>query len=305
MTMNDLHLHHPQKKTLRVATLAEKKAIQDECQLPLVSLFLLQKVLLDKCLLLTNLVSTYGSYMEVDLDFSSNRKLKNFLRSPAAFLAEAVRKCLNHEEEQKAKASGRILGCRWVLTWKTTPPEDLEDAAREAIEKSETTVLTADGKARVVLLGYQHPDIAEPEYRSSVKRRSLRLWMTGVKELREGLQVSDGGLLRILKDFYGSTTGGREPRNDGDRHRVIGYISGHVDDFNGDTSYPRWLQVKDQINKAYGWGTVKSGSYRHVGADIVETHNSKDGRYLEINQDFYTETLAALADLDIDAKMWH
>ena len=33
--------------------------------------------------------------------------------------------------------------------------------------------------------------------------------MTGVKELREGLQVSDGGLLRILKDFYGSTTGGR------------------------------------------------------------------------------------------------
>ena len=96
-----------------------------------------------------------------------------------------------------------------------------------------------------------------------------------------------------------------EPRNDGDRHRVIGYISGHVDDFNGDTSYPRWLQVKDQINKAYGWGTVKSGSYRHVGADIVETHNSKDGRYLEINQDFYTETLAALADLDIDAKMWH
>ena len=93
MTMNDLHLHHPQKKTLRVATLAEKKAIQDECQLPLVSLFLLQKVLLDKCLLLTNLVSTYGSYMEVDLDFSSNRKLKNFLRSPAAFLVAKLRDC--------------------------------------------------------------------------------------------------------------------------------------------------------------------------------------------------------------------
>lgn len=138
--MNDLHLHHPQKKTLRVATLAEKKAIQDECQLPLVSLFLLQKVLLDKCLLLTNLVSTYGSYMEVDLDFSSNRKLKNFLRSSfvivksvgafeslppealgsskeqGSFFFHSGRSrpqmySLSYEEEQEAKASGRILGC--------------------------------------------------------------------------------------------------------------------------------------------------------------------------------------------------
>lgn len=85
---------------------------------------------------------------------------------------------------------------------------------------------------------------------------------------------------------------------------MIGYISGHVDDFNmaGDTSNPRWLQAKDQIDKAYHWGAIKSGSYRRVGADIVKKHNSKDGRYLEINQDFYAETLA---DLDIDASRFH
>ena len=35
------------------------------------------------------------------------------------------------------------------------------------------------------------------------------MWTTGVKELHEALQVSDGGLLRILKNFYGSTTAPR------------------------------------------------------------------------------------------------
>ena len=80
---------------------------------------------------------------------------------------------------------------------------------------------------------------------------------------------------------------------------MIGYISGHVDDLNmaGDSN-PRWLKAKDQIDKAYHWGAIKSGSYRRVGADIVKKHNSKDGRYLEI----YAETLA---DLDIDASRFH
>ena len=40
-------------------------------------------------------------------------------------------------------------------------------------------------------------------------QESRRLWATGVKELRQSLGVSEGGLLRILKDFYGSTTAPR------------------------------------------------------------------------------------------------
>lgn len=53
MIVNDRLLQHLLKRTRRLVTLARKKAIQDECQPPLVSLFLVQKVCLDKCLLLT------------------------------------------------------------------------------------------------------------------------------------------------------------------------------------------------------------------------------------------------------------
>ena len=106
--------------------------------------------------------SEYGYVMELDLEFNSNRKMKKFLRSPSAFLvqqlrdtevryekltpamkrifdraknkevssfvtSEAVRKC-TEAEEREGWESGRVMSCRWVLTWKPTPPEDLEVA---------------------------------------------------------------------------------------------------------------------------------------------------------------------------------
>ena len=81
-------------------------------------------------------------------------------------------------------------------------------------------------------------------------------------------------------------------------------MCGHVDDFNraGDMQNPKWLAIRESINKAYKWGTSKTGSYRHVGADIIEKSNGIDGRYIEISQDFYVETLA---DLDIDPARFH
>ena len=39
---------------------------------------------------------------------------------------------------------------------------------------------------------------------------SKRLWTTGVSELRQALNIPENGVMRILKDFYGSTTA---PRN--------------------------------------------------------------------------------------------
>ena len=89
-----------------------------------------------------------------------------------------------------------------------------------------------------------------------------RLWTSGVKELREALQIPEGGVMRILKNFYGSTTAPRNlwenvnqsmlelggTRIKGDKcfwlwtekvqdengdvlTRPLGFMAGHVDDF--------------------------------------------------------------------------
>lgn len=130
------------------------------------------------------------------------------------------------------------------------------------------------------------------------------MWTQLTRELRQALGVSDGGLLRILKDSYGSTTAPRglwrdidcnvqklgarkilgDPCVCGYGHNqihalsipwtstrsFIGYIAGHVDDFNrsGNDENPLWVKVKDKINKLYRWGTAKTGQYRYVGCDL-------------------------------------
>ena len=126
--------------------------------------------------------SDEGYIMEMDLEFTSKRQWKKFIRSPAVYLVsklrncevrfdklspehkelftraktkeassflkqEAARKCKNFEEEQLAKSSGRLMGCRWVLTWKDVPPEEQFAAQHEALTDPNSTV-TADGTRR-------------------------------------------------------------------------------------------------------------------------------------------------------------
>ena len=98
--------------------------------------------------------------MDVELDLASNRQKKALKRNPNLFLAkklagsevnfrrlreelfsramnsevsslirtEAVRRCLNFEEQQEAKRSGRVLKSRWVLVWKSVPEESRAEA---------------------------------------------------------------------------------------------------------------------------------------------------------------------------------
>ena len=75
-------------------------------------------------------------------------------------------------------------------------------------------------------------------------------------------------------------------------------MGGHVDDFHrtGDLSNPRWCKIRQEVDKAYAWGTVKKGSYRHAGTDLVSKHSPEFGDYLEVNQDQFVETLQ---DLDL------
>ena len=80
---------------------------------------------------------------------------------------EAVRKCLSDAEIKRALGSGRILRACWVLVWKLVPPEDQDEARKDAMTNP-STVHTKDGlrkaKARIALLGYEHPEIGSPSH---------------------------------------------------------------------------------------------------------------------------------------------
>ncbi|CAK9112453.1 unnamed protein product [Durusdinium trenchii] len=350
-----------------------------------------------------------GWILDIELDFKSQREKERFIKHPSLFLAQklrdcevrleklspahrelfvrakskevnsfltnvAVRRCLDSHEEHEAWDSGRIMRCRWVLTWKPTPEESMEEALQEVASKPDSTTLTSDGKkkakARIVLLGFEHPDLLHESHRTSspvqaVLTRNLsyqlvmeegwdiegidmstaflqtlpteeskRLWTTGVKELRDALQIPEHGVMRILKNFYGSTTAPRNLWENVDKSlrdlgavsiqgdacfwiwfvdneaynpvtdpehfklRPLGFMAGHVDDFHraGDVKDSRWTQIKAAIDKQYRWGTAKQNSYRHAGTDLSMQKDAKFGRCLVVDQQFYIEMLQ---DVDV------
>ena len=339
--------------------------------------------------------------VELELEaFTSNRQRKMFERNPVAYLVkkmkdaevsvnrlplreralferaklkevdsflknEAVRQCLDNEEVRKAYESKRIVRARWVLTWKLTPTEELTEAQKDGATNP-STVYTSDGskkaKARIVLLGFEHPNLLDPTFKtaspaqSTVGRNLLyslavqhqweiegldlataflqtqateadqEIWTYGVKELREALGIGEEGIMRILRNIYGSTTAprglwldlhktltslGGQPvlgerclwiflskfEMDGDHPKLRGAMGGHVDDFHriGDGS-PEWLEIKEKINKAYKWGMAKVSNYRHAGTDVMTLKDDLGYMKIVVNQDYYAE---GLPDLDI------
>ena len=72
--------------------------------------------------------------------------------------------------------SGRIVRARWVLTWKLVPPED-QDEARQDASTNPSSTYTSDGlmkaKARIVLLGFEHPEIGNVDYKTSSPVQSM------------------------------------------------------------------------------------------------------------------------------------
>ena len=221
-----------------------------------------------------------GYVFEIELDFTSNHQKKQFQRNPEMFLAkklnsskvhwknlnqeerrlmnnakggevssflktQAVRRCLTYEEQQEAQQSDRVLRARWVLVWKPVPEEDRAQAKADRLANPDTTVydenLTRKAKARIVLLGFQHPDLKDgslvtmaPVSTQLMRHLSLtviaqrdwklesldlktaflqtgegvmedrKLWTPGVPELRQALGAHDGELLRILRNVYGN-----------------------------------------------------------------------------------------------------
>ena len=68
------------------------------------------------------------------------------------------------------EGSHRIVKARWVLTWKPVPPEDRLQARSDEAQNPET-LHGRDGsvkaKARIVLLGFQHPNLLDPSFKTS------------------------------------------------------------------------------------------------------------------------------------------
>ena len=274
---------------------------------------------------------------------------------------EAVRKCKDNAEVRQAYSTNRIVKARWVLTWKAVPPEDRDEAGRDQLENPQT-LHGRDGavkaKVRIVWLGFQRPNLFYPTFKtsspvqSSLGRHLLysmaaqsqwelegldlataflqtqptaadqELWTSGVQELRDALGVGDEGIMRILRNIYGSTTAPRglwlslnkrltelgaqavlgerclwiwfsKTYMDGKHPKVIGAMGGHVDDFHriGDNS-PEWLDIKKEIDSSYKWGMAKKGSYRHAGTDVSTVLDENGNKMIVVDQTYYTETIA-------------
>ena len=170
-----------------------------------------------------------------------------------------------------------MTGCYGVLVWKPVPPEDQEAARADAVA-NEKTVYTKGGdkkaKARIVVLGYQHPDLASSAFKSSAPVQShlmrnlslclvaqrgwilegldmstaflqtgeetvegRELWTSGVPELREALGVGDR-VLRLLRNVYGNADAPRGLWTDADK--TLSRLGGHR--VVGDASFWVWTQ---------------------------------------------------------------
>ena len=296
---------------------------------------------------------------------AKNKEVSSFIKN------EAVRKCLSSEEIKQAYDSNRILKARWILVWKAIPEEERQEALDDLANNPNTTV-TPDAKqkakARIVLLGFQHPSLLDRSFKTSAPVTSMigrniiyllashhqwelegldlataflqtqpteadaNLWTTGVAELCEALGVGQEGILKVLRNIYGSTTAPRglwldlhrtlvklggqavlgersmwawfsttETDVTGRYPKLLGCMGGHVDDFNriGDNTSQEWRDMCTRIDAAYKWGTARRRDYRHAGTD-VRTKPYKDGKFMvTVHQDAYVE---ALPDLDIPAE---
>lgn len=180
------------------------------------------------------------------------REVSEVLRS------QTLRALSDEVPEQVLKE--RCLPMRWILTWKPlsdyeAPPADLK----------EPTVLREDGlakaKARVVLIGYKHPDLArrdartgQPQLKTSsptlsrLGRQHLlqaaaldehsiesavgteEIYTKGVPELSHALGISPGEAMQVTGAIYGLTNAPRIFWRDADaKMRKIGGVPHALD----------------------------------------------------------------------------
>ena len=196
-----------------------------------------------------NVEVSYSKLTPADREVFDNAKRVEI----SQFVAQhAVRICQDEAENQQAWSSGRIMKARWIMTWNTIPPDEqpqaLRDRTRQVREGQALTINpsgTQKAKARIVIIGFQHPDLAKPELKTTSpvvgqKTKLLvlqvaayhkwllegcdattaflqaegleegnKIWTTGVPELVATLGASPGSALRILRSVSGPATAPR------------------------------------------------------------------------------------------------
>ena len=77
-----------------------------------------------------------------------------------------VKRCKDYAEEAEAWSSKRVMAARWVLEWREIPEEERKEPG------DGPTVYTPSGaakaKARIVILGCQHPDLGKVHLKTAV-----------------------------------------------------------------------------------------------------------------------------------------
>ena len=169
-------------------------------------------------------------------------------------------------------------------------------------------------------------DLATAFLQTQPTEADQEVWTSGVAELRQALGIGEGGIMKILRNIYGSTTAPRglwldlhrtlvklggvpmlgerclwawfsKEEKDGKFPKLLGAMGGHVDDFHvtGNLHSQEWQQIYQQIISAYKWGMAKEGNYRHAGTDLKTVYD-KDGNFkIVIDQDAYIESVPDIA----------
>ena len=241
---------------------------------------------------------------------AKTKEVKSFLKN------EAVRKCLDDAEVREAYSTNRIVKARWVLTWKPIPPDEREEARAEVRAQPDSTMINADAtkkaKARIVLLGFQHPSLLDRNFKTAAPvqsglGRSLlyflsvfyqweiegldlataflqtqptaadqQLWTSGVAELKEAMGLPQDAILRILKNIYGSTTAPRGLWLD--LHKTLGKIGGKP--ALGERCLWLWFS-RDRKDQRTGLPLLLGAMGGHVD-DFHRVGNRKDPEWVDV-----------------------
>ena len=124
--------------------------------------------------------------------------------------AEAVKKCVDEEALQTAWDTQRVLKARWVLTWKPVPPEEQEEARQKRSGELPHTTITSDGakkaKARLVIIGFQHPDLGTSRLKTAAPVQSKEARAAGLQLVafrQWALQTADASSAFLQSDGTG------------------------------------------------------------------------------------------------------
>ncbi|CAE7214275.1 TERC [Symbiodinium sp. CCMP2592] len=148
-------------KAIRKACDRKEEAMVVEFDVEDLSLFVASSATYAKTKLASNTAAKEVNYRNLDhkdrarMDEAMARQISEVLRSQAI---KAAAQALTEEQVRD-----RLIPMRWILTWKPVP-----DGTPPGNDKHE--VSTADGKkkakARIVLIGYKHPDLARRNART-------------------------------------------------------------------------------------------------------------------------------------------